>query len=171
MLIYHPAFDASHCVYRVIAILMGVKGNSVAWDVLRVLDYFYLFPAQLKKIEPWPVSIKEYKGKVKAIPDQFEDISNPARLFFDLKEFQRSAIMELVAKGIVDREGFERGEIKLNKDMLPDEFIGFVLADEFVNGMAYKIISHALPDVEFNGASGLKNRSGLMEYRYDVISK
>lgn len=171
MLIYHPAFDASHCVYRLLAILIGVKGNSVSWDVLRVLDYFYLFPSQLKKIEPWPTSIREYRNKVKKIPDQFEDISNSARLFFDLREFQRSAILELVAKDIVDKDGFERGEINLKKDVLPNEFIDFVLSDEFVKGEAYEVISRALPEVEFNGASGLKNRSGLMEYRYDVTPK
>jgi hypothetical protein len=171
MLIYHPAFDASHCLYRLLTILMGVKGNSVSWERLRVLDFFYLFPSHLKKINPWPVPIKAYKSKLKNISDQFEDISNPARIFFDLKEFQRSAILELVAKGIIDRTDFENGLITLNKSLLPDDFIEFVMNDEFVKSEAYEVISNALPSIEFNGASGLKNRSGLMEYRYDVPQK
>ncbi|MGA5589299.1 ABC-three component system middle component 5 [Pseudomonas siliginis] len=168
MLIYHPAYDANHCLYRLLAILKATIGFSITWDQLRVLDYYYLFPSQLKNIKPWPSNIKEFRSKLKSIPDQFEDINNPARVLYDLQVFQKTAALELIAKGIISKAAFENGILKLNCDFVPEGYIELVANDSFLRSDAFEIITKALPKVEFNGESGLKKRSGLMEYIYDV---
>lgn len=168
MLIYHPAYDANHCLYRLLAILQGTKDFSISWDQLRVFDYYYLFPSQLKNIKPWPVSIKEFKTRLGSISEQFEDINNPARVLYDLQVFQKTAALELIAKGIVSKPEFDNGILKINSDLLPKAYFEFEKNDSFLRGDAFEIITQALPKVEFNGAAGLKKRSGLMEYIYDV---
>ncbi|MNE15873.1 hypothetical protein D3C76_1032950 [compost metagenome] len=168
MLIYHPAYDANHCLYRLLAILQATIDSSITWDQLRVLDYYYLFPSQLKNIQPWPANIKEFKVKLKSIPDQFEDINNPARVLYDLQVFQKTAALELIAKEIISKTDFEDGKIKLNYNSLPDGYLKLVEDDYFLRSDAFEIITKALPKVDFNGASGLKKRSGLMEYIYDI---
>ncbi|HGK9031591.1 ABC-three component system middle component 5 [Pseudomonas aeruginosa] len=167
MLIYHPAFDASHCLYRLTALLSRLN-SAVSWEQLRVLDFYYLFPAQLKRISPWPTEIKEYKARVKNLPDQYEDISSPSRILFDLLEFQRAAMVELVAKGIVSRESFEEGEIVADVSAIPHGFLEVLSEDDFLHSEAFSVIVDALPNIEFNGFNGLKRRSGLLEYVYDV---
>lgn len=168
MLIYHPAYDANHCLYRLLAILQATTESSITWDQLRVLDYYYLFPSQLKNIKPWPSNIKDFKTKLKSIPDQFEDINNPARVLYDLQVFQKTAALELIAKGIISKAEFESGILKLNSDLLPGCYVEFIGNDFFLKSDAFKVITKALPKVEFNGDSGLKKRSGLMEYIYDI---
>lgn len=168
MLIYHPAYDANHCLYRLLAILRSTTEFSLTWDQLRVLDYYYLFPSQLKNIQPWPSNIKEFKPKLKYIPEQFEDINNPARVLYDLQVFQKTAALELIAKGIISKRDFEIGLLKVDSDLLPGGYTKLVEDDLFLKSDSFEIITKALPKVEFNGASGLKKRSGLMEYIYDV---
>lgn len=168
MLIYHPAYDANHCLYRLLAILRSTTEFSLTWDQLRILDYYYLFPSQLKNIKPWPLNIKEYKGRLRFIPEQFEDINNPARVLYDLQVFQKTAALELIAKGIISKLDFEIGLLKVDSDLLPEGYLDVVENDLFLKSDSFEIITKALPRVEFNGASGLKKRSGLMEYIYDV---
>jgi len=168
LLIYHPAYDANHCLYRLLAILRSTTEFSLTWDQLRVLDYYYLFPSQVKNIQPWPSNIKEFRPKLKHIPEQFEDINNPARVLYDLQVFQKTAALELIAKGIISKRDFEIGLLKVNSDLLPGGYAKLVEDDLFLKSDSFEIITKALPKVEFNGASGLKKRSGLMEYIYDV---
>lgn len=167
MLIYHPAFDASHCLYRLTALLSRLS-SAVSWEQLRVLDFYYLFPGQLKRISPWPAEIKEYKARVKRLPDQYEDISSPSRILFDLMEFQRAAMVELVAKGVVNRGSFDEGRIIADVSAIPLGFLDILAKDEFLDSDAFSVIVEALPSIDFNGFNGLKRRSGLLEYVYDV---
>ncbi|QJI37026.1 ABC-three component system middle component 5 [Pseudomonas sp. ADAK13] len=168
MLIYHPAYDANHCLYRLLAILQATTEFTLSWDQLRVLDYYYLFPSQIKHIKPWPTNIKDFKSNLKSIPNQFEDINNPARVLYDLQAFQKTAALELIAKGIISKAEFENGILKINGELLPENYIKLIESDDFLKSDAFKVITKALPKVEFNGDSGLKKRSGLMEYIYDI---
>ncbi|MDX2353240.1 ABC-three component system middle component 5 [Stutzerimonas xanthomarina] len=51
MLMYHPAFDANHCLYRIVSILRATDDQQISWPLLRMLDFYYLFPGQLKNIK------------------------------------------------------------------------------------------------------------------------
>lgn len=168
MLMYHPAFDANHCLYRIVSILNSTKEKDISWSLLRMMDFYYLFPSQLKKITPWPKEIQKLKALISKIPDQFEDLTNPVRVFFELESFQKTAALELIAKGILSKESFEKGVMRLEPDSLPPAFIEFLASDDFLSSNAFKLITQALPLANFNGAKGLKDRSGLMEYIYDV---
>jgi len=68
-----------------------------------VLDFYYLFPSQLKNIKPWPSEIQKLKALVTKIPEQFEDLTNPARTFFELEIIQKTATLELIAKGVISK--------------------------------------------------------------------
>jgi len=140
----------------------------LTWDLLRIIDFYYLFPSQLKRVQPWPVGLKKYKSSVADIPDQFEDIANPARVFFDLSEFQKTALLELISKGLVSKEAFEKGVIKLDSQKIPAGFTQAMNEDSFVHSSTFKVLIEALPKIDMNGSTGLKKRSGLMEFIYDV---
>lgn len=166
MLMYHPAFDANHCLYRMVAIMHGVK-CSIPWDLLRIIDYYYLFPSELKKISPWPSEMREYKSTAKSIPSPFEEITSPSRIFFDLQEFQKTAILELITKGIISKEKFEAKEVELIPDSIPGGFLERLSEDRFITSEIFDALVTGLPRVEIQGASGLKKRSKLMEFIYD----
>ncbi|TBV00007.1 hypothetical protein DNJ95_02250 [Stutzerimonas kirkiae] len=168
MLMYHPAFDANHCLYRIVSILHATTGTQINWQLLRMLDFYYLFPSQLKNIKPWPREIGKLKIQVMKIPDQFEDLSNPARTFFELETFQKTAVLELIAKGVLSKSSFDKGIMALEPDTLPTAYKALLDGDDFLKSDAFEVITKALPSTKFNGSNGLKFRSGLMEYIYDL---
>lgn len=47
MIIYHPFKDANHCSYRIISLLYQNK-NKVSDEAIKFMDFYYLFPEQLK---------------------------------------------------------------------------------------------------------------------------
>lgn len=168
MLIYHPAFDANHCLYRIVSILHATNDTPVSWSLLRILDFYYLFPGQLKNIKPWPREIQEFKTHATKIPDQFEDITNPARTFFELQSFQKTAMLELISKGIISKTSFDNDIIELEPNSIATAYIELLETDDFLKSDIFKLITTGLPKVKFSGANGLKSRSGLMEYVYDI---
>lgn len=168
LLMYHPAFDANHCLYRFVSILHATGEAPISWSLLRMLDFYYLFPSQLKSIQPWPSAIRKLQSHVIEIPDQFEDLTNPARTFFELEPFQKAAALELIAKGVLSKPFFDKGTMKLEPKSLSSDYIALLDADEFRKSDAFKVITKGLPSAGFRGASGLKFRSGLMEYVYDI---
>lgn len=165
---YHPAFDLNHCLYRIIAILVGLKSKKITWDRLRVLDFYYLFPSQIKKIRPWPAEFKVYKKSLFSIPDSFEDIPNQARVFYGLLRFQKAVIAELIAREIIVKERFNDGELVVVFDNIPSNLIEALESDDFLLSDTFNFIVNELAEFEFNGSKGLKQRSGLMEYIYDA---
>ncbi|MGY4526727.1 ABC-three component system middle component 5 [Pseudomonas sp. TE21394] len=168
MLMYHPAFDANHCLYRIVSILHAAADQQISWQLLRVLDFYYLFPSQLKNIKPWPSEIRKLKAQVTKIPEQFEDLTNPARTFFELEPFQKTATLELIAKGVISKSSFDKGIMKLEPDSLPSAYTALLDTDVFLKSDAFEVITKGLPKTKFNGSNGLKSRSGLMEYIYDL---
>lgn len=168
MLMYHPAFDANHCLYRIVSILHATGDVPISWSLLRMLDFYYLFPSQLKNIKPWPSEIRNMKAQVMKIPDQFEDLSNPARTFFELEIFQKTATFELIAKGVLSKSSFDKGIMELEPDSLPSAYTALLDIDDFLNSDAFEVITKGLPTTKFNGLNGLKSRTGLMEHVYDL---
>ena len=165
---YHPAFDANHCLYRIVSILHATKDTPINWSLLRMLDFYYVFPSQLKNIAPWPREIQKMKALAMKIPDQFEDLTNPARTFFELQPFKKTAMLELIAKGVLSKPSFDKGFMKLEPGSLRSEYIALLETDDFLKSDAFQVITKGLPSAMFNGVGGLKYRSGLMEYVYDI---
>ncbi|MCY1355558.1 hypothetical protein D9M69_419820 [compost metagenome] len=133
-----------------------------------MLDFYYLFPSQLKHIKPWPREVGKFKSQMMKIPDQFEDLTNPARTFFELEPFQKTATLELIAKGLLSKSSFDKGIMKLELDSLPPAYTALLDIDDFLKSDAFEVITKGLPSTKFSGSNGLKFRSGLMEYIYDL---
>ena len=168
MLMYHPAFDANHCLYRIVSILHASGDAPISWPLLRMLDFYYLFPSQLKNIKPWPSEIRKMKAQALKIPDQFENLTSPSRTFFELETFQKTAALELISKGVLSKSSFDKGIMELEPDSLPSAYTDLLGTDHFLKSDAFEVITKGLTSVAFSGANGLKYRTGLMEYVYDI---
>ncbi|WP_369809354.1 ABC-three component system middle component 5 [Paraglaciecola sp. MB-3u-78] len=145
---------------------MNIEGGC-SFEKIRVLDFYYSFPHLLKKISPWPNDIKAYKKYVVNIPGAYEKISNQRRLFFEMNEIHKEAVGILCAKGILNKELFENGTIALDKDNLPVGVADLVIHDTFVKSDVFKVITEGLLSSKWGGKSGLKEKTGLLEYKYD----
>ncbi|EJD6044302.1 hypothetical protein M0J40_RS16860 [Providencia rettgeri] len=171
MLIYHPVFDANHCVFRTLILLQEQNYCEVDIELFRLMDFYLLFPSLLKSIKPFPNQLRKYKKSVNLINEPYENIINPNRIFLELRRIQSIAFHHLLSKQLIDMKSFENGKIKRTNICLPDSLLASMNQVEYKKTEWFTLISSELIKIEFYGASGLKKRTGLMEYRYDEVGK
>lgn len=164
MLIYHQAYDAYHCLFRMIAIVDHV--HEIEVDKARILDFYLMFPAMASKIK-MPYNYAYIKKIAKAYENVYHDPLSPASTFKDLQEIQTSAIKCLTATGLVEKEFYKKGVLKRTKLEIPNGLVTSLMA--FINEKKdiNEFILSTLSDFHLLGKEGLKDRTGLMEYRYD----
>jgi len=164
MLIYHPAFDAYHCLFRMIALVDHVQCIEV--DKARILDFYLTFPALVSNIR-MPPTLSFAKKTAKAYSNIYHDPISPRSTFKDMYHIQNSALKCLVATGLVDLKDFEKGNIYRTDVEIPDELL--LSMRDFLNKKkdVYEFILGSLSKFHLTGRDGLKDRTNLMEYRYD----
>lgn len=168
MLIYHPAQDINHCVYRLLSIMENTAHQKIKLDTYRLIDFYTLFPYLVSLIKPLPKPLDKHRSKFSDVSEPFEALKNTRRILFELENLQTVAIQNLLAKNILDKEYFDKGFIKRTELSLPspleEELTNSTLAQEDW----FRALIDDLPNVKFGGKTGLKARTGLMEYRYDL---
>ncbi len=169
MLIYHPVYDINHCLFRFLLILEKSNKNIFQWELFRVMDFYLLFPSQIKKINPWPNSLRSYKKIINEIPVEYEVLSNSKRVFFDLQNIQTATVFNLIAKGLLDAESFEhKRELKRTNVKLPQKLQEKIEDSYLQRRPWFDFVANGLAEIELLGNTGIKSRSGLMEFKYDI---
>jgi hypothetical protein len=168
MLIYHPAYDFNHCIFRFITLLYDIDENQTNWETMQILDFYYVFPHLLADIR-LPRNPIATKKTLALIPPPYEALPNPRRLMFELKALHQEAARALVAKGILDKDLFLKNIVRIYTDKVPEALFVQINKNDKRNTTWYKLIVKHLATYPTNGKNGLKDRTQLMEYRYDTI--
>jgi hypothetical protein len=165
MLIYHPAYDAYHCIFRMLAISESI--NQVEIDKARLLDFYLLFPSAMGSIR-LPANLTKARKVAKSVANVYHDPVNPLTTFREMRYLQEASMKCIAASGLIDRELFESGYITRTNQKIPVEL--HLKVREFLD--TRKDITEAvlkgIATIPLLGVDGLKHRSELMEFRYDV---
>lgn len=165
MLIYHPAYDAYHCVFRMLAITS--EKRVLEFAKLRILDFFLCFPAEVAAVQ-LPQEHLEIKKLARAARNPYRGPVNSARTFRDLEPIQSAAARLLGLTGIFSIADLENGRVVRTGQDMPEELKRLSdAADAFSNPLDRYVVS-TMSEIPLTGVGGLKHRSGLMEYRYDA---
>lgn len=166
MLIYHPAYDAYHCVYRLISITNALR--ELEYAKLRILDFYLCFPAEIGNIE-LPQAHQKIRAIAREAKNKFRGPISTTRTFRDLEPIQHSAARLLAASGVFSAERLEAGTVsrtdwKAPSDLQQNEPSTGGTTPELAN-----YILNELSSLPLGGPNGLKRRTGLMEFRYDPV--
>ena len=167
MIIYHPAYDLNHCAFRFITLLSDIDENQIECETLQILDFYYVFPHLLSNIR-LPRNPVATKQTLKNIPNPYETLPNPRQLMFSLKALHQETARALVAKGILDKDLYFKSIIGLYSERVPEALNDQIKKNEKRNTQWYKLIVKVLANYPVNGKNGLKDRTQLMEFRYDT---
>lgn len=168
MLIYHPIQDVNHCVYRLLLILENMQHPAIDIDLYRMIDFYIIFPSLLKQIKPFPAELSAFKRVLKLIPEPYERLANVKKAIHELEPIQTTAIQNLLAKNFIELEDFRVKKLKRTEVELPEEISVGLKNNKLVNEEWFRMLINEFPTINFTGKKGLKARTGLMEYRYDV---
>jgi hypothetical protein len=168
VLVYHPMYDPYHCALRLASILADCALPEIEWERLRLLDFYVTFPHLLTSIR-LPQELRSKKRALRSVPIPYESLPTPKRLFFQLGIIQDIAAKLLAAGGILDRGAFLNGRILLPKADLPLTFRELMNSLRFRSSDWYALVTEELSRIALYGRNGLKERSGLMEFRHDAV--
>lgn len=167
MIVYHPAYDVSHCLYRMLLLLENLPCNDIEFERLQLLDFLLLFPSLLKNIS-FPSEIRSSRKALSNIPEPYENLPNPTRLMFELENIQKASISSLTARGFIKKNNISNGVISRTDVELPKELVDKMAADSVIREPWFLLLVNNLSILDFYGTKGLKARSKMMEFRYDA---
>lgn len=167
MLIYNPAFDLYHGIFRMLQLINRMSvDKTIEIEKIRLLDFFLLFPNELKNVS-LPKEALKFKKYIPKEENPYSRVPNPTQVFHRMEPFQLAALKSLASYGFIDEKNLNDKKIVKNQKTIPEELLEKLnnLSTEQQNVLA--LLSGPLGSLDLLGTKGLKSRTHLMEYRYD----
>ncbi len=159
-LIYHQANDLYHYLFRILRILNCLQGE-IDFNLVKLIDFYCMFPTLIETIQMDP--IRPLKKEVKELDDRYMHVANKKRQFANMNVLYNQAAELLLQLEVVQKRS---NVLTLSKNSPHPELLEFA-GKHAINPLSQKIIE-VFVTVRLEGKGGLKDRSGIMEFRYDV---
>lgn len=170
-LTYNEAFDPYHAIFRIMRLGHVCPPDSkTSFDMLRILDFYLLFPFRIQGISlfskdiAWRSISKSYQWMA-----PYGGMPDDRVIFSRMEPFQRAAVCSLVKSGHIASDEWTRDEILFATVSLPDAMHTRVNDSNIRMQNITKILYEIRDHYTLLGKNGLKDRSKLMEYRYDPV--
>lgn len=170
-MMYNPAFDPFHGIYRMLLILKDFEGEEcVEVDRLRIYDFYLLFPYKAYKIRLRPTE-KKYREQLRQFIDPkknpYNESTNDRRLFEQLRPYQMIALSHIASYGLISPDHLLRQQVKV----VDAHKMGSVMSQLGEMPAAERNVISWLNlcfrTTPLCGTYGLKYRTQLLEYKYD----
>ena len=171
MITYNPAFDLYHSIYRIAHILVKMDEQGFEVDKVRIWDFYLLFPDRVHTItiRRDEDDLREYRSKYLKKENNPYDFSGDNRKLFEwIKPVQISALNSLVSCGIIDKEKYERGRVKVVNSEMLKEYLAKVGEMSLRERNVLAFMGSLSRTMNMTGEYGLKARTKLLESKYDA---
>lgn len=167
MLIYSQAYDLYHTMFRILQIMEKTE-QDLEVDKLRILDFYLAFPAELLEIRSFK-GFKKYEKFLKAESNSYERVIDRKRLFIKMEHIQVSAMKALISYDLFDADEFKNGTIKRTDVQLSKSLSSRIQIANDENQNLITLITGPLASMNLYGHLGLKERTNLIEFKYDAV--
>lgn len=170
MLIYDQALDPYHTSIRLMAILRAAEERSVqlSVDAARIADYFLVYPSKMDGFI-FPTEFRNIRNAIKETGNPYRNAPGIRAAFERMRPIFVAALSGLIAAQFVKDDAFSSDLIHSDTSEIPDTFQAAVDRFRARQTTIGKFILSDLLDIPANGDKGLKHRSRLIEYRYDIV--
>jgi hypothetical protein len=165
MLVYHPAYDVNHGMFRMLRLLEANPERLLRWDTFRILDIYYLFPHLLADAQ-LPRKFGKAKIAYGASGSKYTRAPAPKVFIQQMAGLHESIAISLVSKGFLQADAFKALTLQRTDELLP-----LAIRDAFVGAdgdqALIELLAVDLAAIPLTGHNGLKERTGLLESYYD----
>jgi hypothetical protein len=170
-LTYNEAFDPYHAAFRFMRLHLACDIRlRLPFDTLRILDFYLLFPFRLQHVKlfsediRWRKISKSYENRVPygVMPDDNS-------VFARMEPFQRAAAASLVQSGHLSVDAWDLNEVQFTTENLPPTVKARCAELNTRMADVVGILCEIKARYPIGGRNGLKDRTGLLEYRYDAV--
>lgn len=172
MILYNNAFDLYHTIFRVLNLLSKVdENNSIEVDRIRIWDYYLLFPSQIFHIKPRRNEV-EFKNILKQLnvtkANPYQKISDERMTLEKIKPYQIAALNCLASYNIINKDELLEDKISILSKELLTQYVNSIGILSSREKNIITIVTSQFYDISLFGDKGLKNRSDLLESKYDA---
>ena len=172
MIVYHPAFDLYHSVYRMLQILTRFDRNDyVEIERLRIWDFYLLFPDKISSIrlKNTEKDIRELiKIHIKKSNNPYELLLDNRKIFEKIKPYQLGALKCLASYGIIDKNYLNTNRVTIISKQILSTYSSKFEALSPKEANAISLLTSHFYLISLYGENGLKERTQLLESRYDA---
>ncbi|HEY9038600.1 MAG TPA: ABC-three component system middle component 5 [Roseovarius sp.] len=170
-LVYQPAFDPYNTIFRLLQLRKVVWTSSpVEFDLLRITDFYLLFPIFIKNIRLKPAHRRFKKlATSEGAAQPYARLPEESTLLKSMKPFQLAAANTLVDSGLADPEAWTKGEVVATAINVPDALKEALEKKNAQQADVLEFLGVLTSEYNFLGEDGVKHRTGLLEYRYDTV--
>lgn len=166
MLLYHPAFDPYHGVFRLLQLFTRLPKIPFETEKIRILDFYLIFPENLNDVR-LPKEYRSFRKTIQAVRDRYNNIENPVRIFHTLEPYQRFAINILLSYRLIESDAENDRKIFRSNVPLPTIIAESIRRANEKQADFVNFLTGPLSGIDLYGDDGLKARTKLFEYKYD----
>jgi hypothetical protein len=144
------------------------KVQDLEIDKARILEFFLLYPSAVAQVKI-PQGMTAIRKEAKLLSNQYHDPINIRTTFRDMRFIQDAALKCIAAASLIDLDRFELGYVTRTKAPIPDSLNSYIKSFIGPGDKVSRFVLNELSTIPLLGANGLKQRTELMEYRYDFI--
>ena len=167
MLIYHPAFDPYHAIFRLLLLLGELPRAPYEIERIRILDFYLVFPTALEHVI-FPQKAVRFRRRIRQQANRYDVVEDPQRIFARLEPYQMAAFKFMAATELIDGSKFASDKIERTSLELPDRLAENLSTFKATNKDLVELLAESFSDISLYGPRGLKHRTHLFEYRYDT---
>jgi hypothetical protein len=167
---FQPALDPFHTMFRLLQLSPVLQeAGALPTDHVRILDFYVAFPFRIKDLRVKPEHRRLKTTIMRTdwpIPygDQPEDRIVLARM----APIQEVALQTLASHTLIDGVQMDRGVIRAVESSLPPTLAARVHDANTRDVELLTLVAVLANDYTLTGSGGLKERSQLLEHRYDA---
>lgn len=167
---FQPALDPYHTIFRLLRLLPTIAfANRLEFDHVRILDFYLVFPFRI-----FSIRVKPEHRRFKRIAKNYEstkpysDMPEDYIIFDRMKPIQTTAFQHLAALGFISPSQLEEGWITPAGVTLSGDLQERILRSNRQDEELMSVLKLLALDYRLSGAGGLKDRTHLLEHRYDA---
>jgi hypothetical protein len=170
-LTYNEAFDPYHAAFRFLRLHIACDiSDRLPFDTLRILDFYLLFPFRLQAVKllsndlSWRKVSRSYETQA-----PYGSMPDDSIIFARMEPFQRAAATSLVHSRHLASGAWDVNEVQFTTETIPATVSA--RCSQMNNRMSdiVAILCQIKARYPIGGRDGLKDRTGLLEYRYDSV--
>lgn len=168
---FQPALDPFHALYRILRLFLIVERHKgLHRDQVRILDYYLLNPHRVSEIRLAPKH-RKYKSLAKryASAKPYGQQPDDRILFGRMEPMQTAALQTLAVYGLLDSNELELARVVSTGAPVPGALRERVAVANEEDASLMEFLEILVSEYELSGVNGLKDRTGLLEHRYDTV--
>lgn len=170
-LTYNEAFDPYHAAFRYLRLHAACDlSKRTPFDMFRILDFYILFPFRIQNMrflsedKGWRKVSRSYSDRA-----PYGELPDDNSIFSRMEPFQRAAATSLAHNGFISAAAWDENEILFADVELPPAILSRLSELNGDMSDAMEILCLIRIKYPLSGRNGLKDRTGLLEFRYDPV--